>query len=142
MLQCPTAHRYADTRFNKACTPFNQMMLLGLYQGSFKCSEITPEMVHTWRREGLFREIKRVFEVIPSQCREEQYPWFLEHQDLLDPSLESSTKAAEDFAFEATMRLGLCTDGIALIRTHAIQLTMPVCSYLVNVWLLHSPQRV
>lgn len=94
-----------DYGFNRACMPLDQMMLLGLYQGLFKCFEINPEAVHTWKQEGiLIQEIKKVFEAIPSQYRGQYYAWFLEHQDLLDPSLEPSTKTTEDFALEATLR--------------------------------------
>jgi len=45
-----------------------------------------------------------VFEEIPPQSRGQYYPWFLEHQDFLDPSLEPSTKVAEDFRLELVMR--------------------------------------
>jgi hypothetical protein len=94
-----------DYGFNRAYTPFNQMMLVGLYEGLFKCFEINPETVLTWKREGiLIQEIKKVFERIPPQDRGQYYPWFLEHQDLLDPSLEPSTKVMEDFRTEAVMR--------------------------------------
>jgi hypothetical protein len=95
-----------DYGFNRAFTPANQSMLLGLYQGLFTCYEIPPKAVHTWRRDGiLIQEIRRVYEEVPSQFGGgSYYPWFLEHQDLLDPSLKSSTKVAEDFILEATMR--------------------------------------
>ena len=95
-----------DYGFNKACTPFNQTMLMGLYQGLFKYFEINPKTVLTWKREGiLIQEIKKVFEGIPSQNRGQYYPWFLKHQDLLDPSsLEPSKKVVEDFALEAVTR--------------------------------------
>ena len=95
-----------DYGFNRAHTPFNQMMLLGLYQGLFKYLEINPETVLTWKREGiLIQEIIKVFERIPPQNRGQYYPWFLEHQDLLDPSLlVPSAKIMEDFRLEAIMR--------------------------------------
>jgi hypothetical protein len=80
-------------------------MLLGLYQGLFKYFDIKPGEVHRWKRDGiLIQEIKRVFEQNPPSNRGLYYPWFLEHQDLLDPSVESSTKAGEDFAREAVTR--------------------------------------
>jgi len=94
-----------DYGFNRACTPIHQMMLLGLYQGLFKYLRIKPGEVHRWKRDGiLIQEIKRVFEEIPLQNRGQYYPWFLEHQDLLDPSVEPSTKAAEDFVLESVTR--------------------------------------
>ena len=62
-------------------------------------------MVLAWKREGiLIQEIKKVFEEIPPQARGQYYPWFLEHQDFLDPSLEPSTKLIEDFCLELVMR--------------------------------------
>ena len=45
-----------------------------------------------------------MFERLPPQNRGQCYPWFLEHQDLLDPSQEPLTKVAEDFCLEAVMR--------------------------------------
>ena len=94
-----------DYGFDRAVTPFNQTMLLGLYQGLFKYFNINPKTVLTWKREGiLVQEIKKVFEEIPPQNRGQYYPWFLEHQDVLDPSLGPSTKVMEDFLLESVMR--------------------------------------
>ena len=95
-----------DYGFNRAFTPANQRMLLGLYQGLFKYFGINPKTVLTWKRDGiLIQEIKKVFEEIPPQNRGQYYPWFLEHQDLLDPSLkEPSTKVMEDFHLEIVTR--------------------------------------
>jgi hypothetical protein len=94
-----------DYGFNRAIMPSNQTMLLGLYQGLFNYFEIKPKTVLTWKREGiLIPEIKKVFEGIPPQNRGQYYPWFLEHQDLLDPSLEPSTKVMEDFRLGMVMR--------------------------------------
>ena len=73
-------------------------MLLGLYHGLFKYFEIHPKTVLTWKREGiLIQEKKEVFEEIPPRNRGQYYPWFLEYQDLLDPSQEPSTKVTDDF---------------------------------------------
>ena len=94
-----------DYGFNRAFTPFNQMMLGGLYHGLFKNFETNPKTVLTWKQEGiLIQEIKKVFEEVPPQSRGRYYSWFLEHQDLLDPSLEYSTKDIEDFGLKLIMR--------------------------------------
>ena len=94
-----------DYGFNKACTPYNQTMLLGLYQGLFKYFQVDPKTVLTWKRQGiLIQEIKNVFERNPPANRGQYYPWFLEHQDILDPSQEPSTKVMEDFRLEALTR--------------------------------------
>ena len=94
-----------DYGFNKAFTPYNQTMLMGLYQGLFKYLEINPKTVLSWKRKGiLIQEIKKVFEEIPPQNRGGYYPWFLEHQDLLDPSHEPSTKVIDDFRLESVTR--------------------------------------
>ena len=69
--------------------------------------EINPETVLTWKQEGiLIQEIKKVFERFPAQNRGQYHPWFLEHQDFLDPSLEPSTVVmdSEDPLIEAVMR--------------------------------------
>ena len=93
-----------DFGFNRAFTPFNQRMLGGLYQGLFNHFDIKPKTVHTWKREGiLIQEIIKVFERAPPQTRGGYYQWFLEHQGLLDPSLDS-TKVMEDIRLEAVMR--------------------------------------
>ena len=56
--------------FNKVFTPYNQMMLICLYQGLFKYFEINPKTVLTWKRKGiLIQEIKKIFEEIPPQNR-------------------------------------------------------------------------
>ena len=94
-----------DFGFNRAITPSDETMLFGLYQGLFRFFEINPKTVHTWKRKGiLIQEIKKVFEEIPPQNRGQYYPWFLEHQYFLDPSLEPSTNALEDFTLELVMR--------------------------------------
>ena len=93
-----------DFGFRKAVLPSNQSMLLGLYQGLFYSDDINPKTVLTWKREGiLIQEIKKVFERIPPQFRGQYYPWFLEHQYLLDPS-QDSTKVEENIGLEAVMR--------------------------------------
>ena len=80
-------------------------MLIFLYQGLFKYFEINPKIVLTWKREGiLIQEMKEVFEGIPPQNRGQYYPWFLEYQDLLDPSQETSTKVTDDFCLESVTR--------------------------------------
>ena len=42
-----------DYGFNRAVTPFNQTMLLGLYQGLFNYFSLKPKTVLTWRRRRL-----------------------------------------------------------------------------------------
>ncbi|KAL1945707.1 hypothetical protein VTO73DRAFT_1709 [Trametes versicolor] len=61
------------------------VMLCGLYRGLFVHLDIAPQDVHKWRREGrLVQEIKDAFERIPPQNRGAYFPWFLEHQSVLD----------------------------------------------------------
>ena len=110
-----------DYGFNRAITPYNQRMLFGLYQGLFKYLEINPKKVLTWKREGiLVQEIKKVFEEIPPQNRGQYYPWFLDHQDLLDPSLEPSTKVKDDFYLESVMRAWQYIGGRPLPNSSAL----------------------
>ena len=67
----PSKRRRLKTMgFNKVFTPYNQMMLLGLYHGLFKYFEINPKTFLTWKRKGiLIQEIKKIFEEIPPQNR-------------------------------------------------------------------------
>ena len=93
-----------DYGFHRAAWPSNQTMLLGLYRGLFIYFQINPKSVLTWKREGiLIQEIKKVFEGSTSLDRGQYYPWFLEHQYLLDPSVDS-TKVKEVIRLEAAMR--------------------------------------
>ena len=111
-----------DYGFNRAYTPFNKTMLMGLYQGLFGYFEINPKMVLTWKREGiLIQEIKKVFERNPPQNRGQYYPWFLEHQDLLDPLQEPSIKVMEDFHLEAAMRAWQHIGGRPLLNGTALE---------------------
>jgi len=112
-----------DYGFNRAVTPFNRTMLLGLYQGLFKVFDLKPKTIFTWKREGiLVQEIKKVFEEIPPQNRGQYYPWFLENQDLLDPSLGPSkaSKVLEDFCLELVMRAWRYIGGRPLPNSTAI----------------------
>ena len=93
-----------DYGFNRALMPLDRTMLLGLYQGLFSCFGIKPRAVLTWKRENiLIQEIKKVFEEHPPQARGAYYSCFLEHQYILDTSLEP-TKVMENFRLELAMR--------------------------------------
>lgn len=71
-----------------------QNMLCGLYQGLLHHLNVQEKELRRWQKEGrLIQEIKAVYETIPVQSRGGYYPWFLEHQFLLD-----GTPVDEDFA--------------------------------------------
>ncbi|KAI0329665.1 hypothetical protein GY45DRAFT_1324804 [Cubamyces sp. BRFM 1775] len=59
--------------------------LLGLYYGLLFVSDVSPDELHRWRLEGrLVEGIKSVYEPIPPEHRGGYYPWFLQHQYLLE----------------------------------------------------------
>ena len=45
-----------------------------------------------------------MFKEIPPQNQGQYYPWFLEHQDLLDPTVEPLTQVVEVFLLESVTR--------------------------------------
>ena len=87
--------------FNKVFTPYNQMMLLGLYHGLFKYFEINPKTFLTWKRKDiLIQEIQKVFEEIPPQNRgHSTLHGFLNIKtfSIRDPSQEPSAKVVTTF---------------------------------------------
>ena len=111
-----------DYGFSKALTPGNESKLLGLYIGLIKVMNVEPKTLHRWRLEGsLVREIKAAFEAIPEQYRGGYYPWFLEHQYVLDSSL-APPSTMEDVMSEAKLRAwrfigGATTDTSEDIKT-------------------------
>lgn len=93
-----------DYGFSKALTPGNESKLLGLYIGLINYLNVKPKTLHQWRLEGtLVQEIKAAFEAIPQQSRGGYYPWFLEHQYVLDSSL-APPSTMEDVVLEAELR--------------------------------------
>lgn len=73
-----------------------QSRLLGLYQGLFYSGAKEKE-VRVWQREGrLIEGIKATFEAIPPANRGGYYPWFLQHQYILDPTPLAKEEAMEN----------------------------------------------
>ena len=59
--------------------------LCGLYQGLLKYCEVPVTELRKWQREGrLIEGIKKTYEAIPPDYRGGYYPWFLQHQYILD----------------------------------------------------------
>ncbi|KAH9884929.1 hypothetical protein C8Q73DRAFT_796044 [Cubamyces lactineus] len=66
--------------------------LFGLYIGLLIVLQVPPDDLHRWRLEGrLIERIKSVYEPIPPEYRGEYYPWFLQHQYLLETPGHAST---------------------------------------------------
>ena len=78
-----------DYGFERAFTPFNRSMLLGLYRGLILLSEeLEPMTVHRWRVKGtLIEEIKAFYESLSADNRGGYYPWFLQNQWVLARSI-------------------------------------------------------
>lgn len=76
---------YGFTKAERTMGGAATVMLCGLYRGLFVHLDVAPQDVHKWRREGrLVQGIKDAFERIPPQNRGAYFPWFLEHQSVLD----------------------------------------------------------
>ncbi|OJT03417.1 hypothetical protein TRAPUB_5994 [Trametes pubescens] len=67
----------------------SENMLCGLYRGLFLFGpQIPPKDVHKWRLEGrLVQGIKDAFETLPPANRGGYFPWFLEHQSVLETAV-------------------------------------------------------
>lgn len=80
-----TRRDYGFTKAERTMGGAATVMLCGLYRGLFVHLDVAPQDVHKWRREGrLVQGIKDAFERIPPQNRGAYFPWFLEHQSVLD----------------------------------------------------------
>lgn len=80
----------------------SDIMLCGLYQGLLKL-DVPLKELRKWQREGTLVEgIKGAFETLPPSCRGGYYPWFLQHQHVLDgrPVDEAAAIAAKAKAIE------------------------------------------
>ena len=64
-------------------------MLLLLYAGLIKESNVTATQLNRWRVDGtLVSEINAVYEAMPPKARGERYSWFLSHKRIFeDPSV-------------------------------------------------------
>ncbi|KAI0791549.1 hypothetical protein BC629DRAFT_1510255 [Irpex lacteus] len=59
--------------------------LFGLYIGLIKILGVKPQVLNRWRVQGrLIEEIKSIFEAMPRDARGLYYPWFLQHQVVLE----------------------------------------------------------
>lgn len=95
-----------DFGFNRVHGP-DTTMLFGLYRGFLVLMEPAPRPrdVDMWRKEGtLVAHIKAIYERLPESSRGGYYPWFLEHQWVLDgsPQPEAHTNEAVIANIEAT----------------------------------------
>lgn len=77
-----------------------QVELFGLYQGMWGIDQsLTPKDVHRWRKNGILaQKIKELYSSWPEDGRGEYYPWFLEHQYVLDGSPIPKEHTAESQA--------------------------------------------
>ncbi|KAI0046848.1 hypothetical protein FA95DRAFT_1312677 [Auriscalpium vulgare] len=101
----------ADYGFTRAFTPQNQGMLLGLYIGLIEHMGTKPKTVHRWRVQGtLIKEIKATLSKLPEGARGGYYPWFLEHQYVLDQS-KAPPASPQELADAAVKRAWVFTGG-------------------------------
>lgn len=86
----------ADYGFTRARDNIEQNYLFGLYAGLVKYipmqridgTYLNPKKLHQWRLKGvLVAEIKKAFEALPPSSRGGYYPWFLENQHIVDPTV-------------------------------------------------------
>lgn len=87
----------------------SESMLCGLYQGVLHALGVTPKELRRWQREGtLVDGIKRSFEAYPPDNRGGYYPWFLQHQYILDgtPVDEDAEKMRSEHEYQTMLRQG------------------------------------
>ena len=87
----------------------DKMKLLGLYKGLYDYHDVSEETLHEWQvSKTVIENIIVTFSKIPEACRGDYYPWFLEHQYVLDGTMNYK-KALEDLAkvYDAEARVYL-----------------------------------
>ena len=98
-----------DYGFDKASQvlgPEGEMMMCGLWRGIFVALDIDAKEVRKWRREGrLVERIKENFETVPERNRGAYYPWFLQHQWLLDGTPVDESRAHQNAVASADRML-------------------------------------
>lgn len=91
-----------DYGFTKVFTAYDRSHLLGLYIGLFRALLVTPKELHAWRKEGrLVEEIKAQYETLPPYNRGGYYPWFLQHQYVLDGSPSHASRQTSQLLAQA-----------------------------------------
>ncbi|KAI0371430.1 hypothetical protein BV20DRAFT_1051459 [Pilatotrama ljubarskyi] len=127
--------RHEETRrdygFDKAAELLggeSEIMLCSLFRSVFLLPEVTPEELHQWRMQGrLVQRIKDAFNTMHPECRGHCYPWFLQHQALLDDSVpvkELLDGECERAVYAAWMMTG-GSPGASLIDIHAYVAALP-----------------
>ncbi len=73
--------------------PSGPFKMFGLYVGLIKICDVKPQQLHKWRVQGtLIQEIKAIYEASPLHARGGYYPWFLEHQEVLENPMVSASE--------------------------------------------------
>lgn len=93
-----------DYGFDRAYTAENRCLLLGLFKGLIIHLDVSPKIIDKWQKEGtLVKEIKKAFEGIPRHAQGGYYPWFLQHQWVLDHTL-APPSGDENLAYQQLTR--------------------------------------
>lgn len=73
--------------------PSGPFKIFGLYVDLIKICDVKPQQLHKWRVQGtLIQEIKAIYEATPLHARGGYYPWFLEHQEVLENPMVSASE--------------------------------------------------
>ncbi|EKM61774.1 uncharacterized protein PHACADRAFT_248618 [Phanerochaete carnosa HHB-10118-sp] len=106
-------------------------MLLGLYKGLFYAG-VKEKELRLWQREGrLIEGIKATFEALPPRTRGGYYPWFLQHQYLLDgspPDEDDVTRKTKDRALSMLRNGWIATGGSPHDSTEEIEAKLAALS--------------
>ena len=90
-----------DYGFDKASKTLggnSENKLVSLYQGLFMLG-VTEKELRRWQSErSMVENVKKTYETLPPENRGAYYPWFLQHQELLD-----GTPVDPSHAMQATM---------------------------------------
>ncbi|TFK79818.1 hypothetical protein K466DRAFT_592191 [Polyporus arcularius HHB13444] len=86
---------YGFDKASKTLRGDSENNLLSLYKGLFMLG-VTEKELRKWQSEGtLVENIKKTYEALPPENRGGYYPWFLQHQDLLDGSPVDPNRATQ-----------------------------------------------
>lgn len=108
----------------------SETMLCGLYRGLFNVMEVPPKVVHKWRCEGrLVQGIKDTFAPVLPENMGAYYPWFLEHQSVLENDVPDD-ELIVDHVFNVIRSAWVKTggsprDSLNVINTKILGLTPP-----------------
>lgn len=118
--------------FGNCALPEHQNYLLGLFQG-LTTLDIGPEELEDWRLGGTMKEgVIEAYEQLPKSNQGGYYPWFLEHQYVLD---QHASGQADQLRNAEVMKVA---ENVIASRNKYLDLTVPQYQSRVDCALLYA----